>query len=103
MNANPIRTMFAALAKAHAGNDSADAFDVVRDCLDQDRIDAEVMFSVIIGKTSLASALRDGADVQIDMADGAGEDMEQAAADLADSMRRAAEVIDGLGGVCPTH
>ena len=98
---NPIRTMFAALAKAHAGNPSSAAYDVVVDCIDMEMIPSEVMLQVIIGKESLAEALRDGAVVQIDMAVGCCAENEQAAKDLAVMMRRAAEVFDGLGVVCP--
>ena len=101
MNADPILTMFAALAKLHAGNPSAEAFDVVRDVLEMELIDQEVMLSVIIGKKSLADVLRQGAEEQIDQCSGCGADVEKDAAYLAAMMVKAAAVLDGLGEVCP--
>ena len=94
--------MFAALAKIHEGT-AAEAFVVVRDCLDMELFDSKVMLSVIIGKTSLAGALRESADDQLDLCSGCGAEVEQDAADLAAMMIKAADVLDGLGEVCPSH
>jgi len=87
-----IRRMFASLASAHAGLDAGEAFATVRDAIDMGTLAPEFMTRVVLGKTSLADALRDAADVT----DEAG--IELAMADETDGvaadLRAAADILD---------
>lgn len=95
-----ITTLYATLAKAHAGTDAGLAYDLVRDLLDMCMIPVEEILPVIIVRRSLAEVIRDAADVCRDC-DGCGEDVELEADLLADRMVAAAKVFETLGDVAP--
>jgi hypothetical protein len=98
---NPIRTMYAALAAAHAGHESGEAFTAVCDMIDMGCLSPEVLLEVVIGQTTISEALLDAADVADDA--GVEMDMSEEADEIASACRKAAATIKGLHSACPSH
>lgn len=96
---NPIQTMFAALAKTHAGSGAGLAYSLVVECMEMELIPIEVAAQIVIGQLKLADALRQAADVVADMSESCGDDVEHEALLLAGKMRSAALTFDSLGQI----